>query len=60
MNCLLRRIELTVACGGVFIFSQGNPRARRCPRPSTSTYSSVRPIAGITDYYAGEIDSFGK
>lgn len=33
MNCLLRRIELTVACGGIFIFSKGNPRARRRSKP---------------------------
>ena len=46
MNCLLPRIGLTVACEGIFIISRGNPRAPRRPKLSTSTYSSVRPIAG--------------
>jgi hypothetical protein len=31
MNCLLRRIGLTVACEGIFIISKGNPRAPRRP-----------------------------
>jgi hypothetical protein len=47
MNCLLRCVGLTVAGGGINILQQKlRRRARRRPKPSSSTYSSVRPIAG--------------